>query len=190
VRVRHLILLPLLLALAAASVAAAPAATPPASPRVPHATMLYYAVGGATPAQIRARLNARAPASPDGFHGDAFTRWSFRWSWPGSGNSCRLRQATVRLQIVVSFPRWTHPQTATAAVAAAWARYARALARHEQGHVDFARAHYPAVVRAIKGATCATANAAAERQLNVIRRHDVSYDAVTQHGATQGARFP
>jgi hypothetical protein len=45
-------------------------------------------------------------------------------------------------------------------------------------------------VRAIKGATCATANAAAERQLDLIRRHDVRYDAATQHGATQGARFP
>jgi predicted secreted Zn-dependent protease len=152
--------------------------------------MAYYAVGGTTPAQIRARLDARAPASPDGYQGDAFTRWSFRWSWPGSGNGCRLGQATVKLQIVVSFPRWTHPKASSPEVAAAWARYARALARHEQGHVDFVVAHYPAVVRAIKSATCATAGAAATKQLNVIRRHDVSYDAVTQHGATQGARFP
>jgi predicted secreted Zn-dependent protease len=184
---RHLMPLCLALVAAAALATAAPAATP----RVAHATMRYYAVGGVTPAQIRARLNARAPASPDGFRGDANTRWTFHWSWPGYGtSSCSLSQAKVTLQIVVSFPRWTHPKAASAATAADWARYTRALARHEQGHVDFAVAHYPAVVRAIKGATCATAAAAAQRQLAVIQRHDVTYDATTQHGATQGARFP
>ena len=184
-------LLALALALAAAPAPGAAAATPPAGPRVRHATMVYYAVGGTTPAQIRARLNARAPASPDGFHGDAFTRWSFRWRWPGSADGrCRVNEATVTLQIAVSFPRWTHPKAASAAVAAAWARYARALARHEQGHVDYALAHYPAVVRAIRHATCRTAAAAVQRQLDVISRHDVAYDAATQHGATQGARFP
>jgi predicted secreted Zn-dependent protease len=190
-RLRRFGLQLLALALAAALAPAAAAATPPASPRVAHATMVYYAVGGATVAQIRARLDARAPASPDGFHGDAFTRWSFRWRWPGSANGrCRVSEATVTLHIEVSFPRWTHPKAASAAVAAAWARYTRALARHEQGHVEYAVAHYRAVVRAIRGATCATANAAAQKQLDVIRRHDVSYDAATQHGATQGARFP
>jgi predicted secreted Zn-dependent protease len=183
----------LLLALAlAAAVASGPAAaTPPASPRVAHATMVYYAVGGTTPEQIRAQLNARAPVSPDGFHGDAFTRWSFRWHWPGSADGrCRVKEATVTLRIEVSFPRWTHPKAASAAVASAWTRYGRALARHEQGHVDFAVAHYPAVVRAIRSATCRTADRAAQAQLNVIRRHDLAYDAATRHGATQGARFP
>jgi predicted secreted Zn-dependent protease len=191
VPVRRLILLGLVLAVATALAPGVHAAPPPAAPRVAHATMVYYAVGGTTPAQIRMQLNARAPASPDGFHGDAFTRWSFRWTWPGYGSSaCRLSQASVTLHVVVTFPRWTHPKAAAAAVTSAWARYARALARHEQGHVDFAVAHYPAVVRAIKGATCGSAEAAAEKQLNVIRRHDVAYDAATQHGATQGARFP
>ena len=34
------------------------------------------------------------------------------------------------------------------------------------------------------------AAAPAQRQLAPIRRHHVSYDAATRHGATQGARFP
>ena len=120
--------------------------------------MVYYDVGGTTAAQLRAQLSARAPRSPDGFRGDAFTRWQFRWSWPGYGStSCRLSKATVTLRVMVSFPRWTHPR---------------------------------AVVRAIRHATCGTADAAARKQLNLIRKHDVAYDASTQHGATQGARFP
>jgi predicted secreted Zn-dependent protease len=134
VRLSRLTALLLPLALAAVTAVEAPAAPPPAIARVAHATMVYYAVGGTTPEQIRARLNARAPASPDGFHGDAFTRWSFRWQWPGSTDGrCRVKEATVTLKIDVSFPRWTHPKAASAATAAAWARYARALARHERG---------------------------------------------------------
>jgi predicted secreted Zn-dependent protease len=183
--------LPLIVALALAAVLAHPALAAEPSPRVAHATMTYYAVGGTTPAQIRARLNARAPSSPDGCRCDAFTRWTYHWNWPGYGRaSCQLNTAVVSLRVVVSFPRWTHPRAASAAVAAAWARYARALARHEQGHVDYAVAHYPAVVRAIKHGTCGTADAAAQAQLALIRKHDAAYDASTRHGATQGASFP
>ena len=153
--------------------------------------MRYYAIGGVTDVQIRGRLNARAPASPDGFNGDAFTRWNFRWSWPGYGSStCDLARATVALSIVVSFPRWTHPAGASPAVVADWGRYTRALALHEQGHVDYARARDPFVLRAIRRATCSTADAAARAQLSLIRAHDVAYDARTHHGATQGAHFP
>ena len=143
---------------------AAPAATP--SPRIAHATMHYYAVGGVTEAQIRARLNANAPASPDGFKGDAYTTWHYRWQWPGYGSStCDLSSAVVTLTIDVHFPRWTHPKAASAAVAAAWNRYARALAVHESGHASYARARYPFVLRAIKRATCRSADAAAQAQL-------------------------
>jgi predicted secreted Zn-dependent protease len=173
----------------ASGASAATAATP--SPRVAHATMKYYAVGGVTEAQIRARLNANAPASPDGFKGDAYTSWNYRWSWPGYGSSaCTLAKAVVTLTVDVHFPRWTHPKAASAAVAAAWNRYAKALAVHESGHANYARARYPFVLRAIRRATCRTADAAAQAQLALIRKHDVAYDASTNHGATQGARFP
>jgi predicted secreted Zn-dependent protease len=178
-------------ALALGALLAHPALAAEPSPRVAHATMIYYDVGGTTAAQVRARLNARAPASPDGCRCDAFTRWTYRWNWPGYGSaSCRLSAAVVSLRVSVSFPRWTHPKTASPALAAAWARYVRALARHEQGHVDYAVARYPVVVRAIKQATCRTADDAAQAQLARIRKHDVAYDTATQHGATQGARFP
>jgi len=98
--------------------------------------------------------------------------------------------SVVTVRVVVSFPRWTHPRAAPASLVAAWNRYTRALARHEQGHVDYAVGRRAAVARAIKRATCGSANAAALKQLDVIRKHDVAYDRSTQHGATQGARFP
>lgn len=181
----------LLLALALLPVLAQPAGAAARKPPVRHAKMVYYAVGGATPEQVRAQIDARRPTAPDGFPWDAYTRWDFHWSWPGYGSSsCSLSKAVVTLRVVVSFPRWTHPKAAPASLAAAWSRFTRALARHEQGHVDYAVARYPAVVRAIKRATCRSADAAGLEQLNLIRKHDAAYDKATQHGATQGARFP
>ena len=188
-QIRHPAFLALILTLAGVLAAPAPAAAP--APRVANATMVYYDVGGATAAQLRERLTARAPRSPDGFRGDAFTRWQYRWNWPGYGSSsCDLARAVVTLRVSVSFPRWTHPKAAPASLATQWARYSRALARHEQGHVDRARARYAAVVRAIKRAGCRTADAAAQAQLTALRKSDAAYDRTTGHGATQGARFP
>jgi predicted secreted Zn-dependent protease len=184
-------LLALAFALAPAAALTQPVSAAAPAPRIAHATMVYYAVGGTTPEQVRARLDKRRPIAPDGSRYDAFTHWEYRWNWPGYGTtSCRLAQAEVTLKVTVSFPRWTQPKAAVAALAAAWARYSKALARHEKGHVDFAVARYPAVVRAIKRSTCANANRAAMAQLDRIREHDVAYDAATSHGATQGARFP
>jgi predicted secreted Zn-dependent protease len=183
-------IVPLALVLAVALAVPAGAAAP--APRIPHATMRYYDVGGVTPAQVAARMRLRAPVSPDdGVRWDAYTHWEYHWNWPGYGTStCSLARATVTLSVVVSFPRWTHPAGAAPGLAAAWERFSRALARHEKGHVDYAVSHYPAVVRAIKRGTCRGANAAALAQLNLIRKHDVAYDAATRHGATQGATFP
>jgi predicted secreted Zn-dependent protease len=188
---RRIRLFALVLALAAGAAAPPLASAAAPSPAVAGATMHYYAVGGVSTAQISARLAANAPASPDGFKGYAYTAWSYRWGWPGYGTaSCDLARAVVTLTVDVHFPRWTHPAGAPAAVAADWTRFARALALHESGHASFARGRRPAIVRAIRGATCRTADAAARAQLTLIRRHDVTYDASTGHGKTQGATFP
>jgi hypothetical protein len=141
----------------------------------------------AAAAQIRARVAAGAPSSPDGFDSDAFTRWKHSRRRPGpAAGCCRAIEASVTLQIDLSFPLWTRPRAASLAVAAGSAGSIRAPACHEQGHADDVRAHYP-VVRAIRGSACRTANAAGDRQLDLIPRHDVACDAATHHGALQGA---
>ena len=53
------------------------------------------------------------------------------------------------------------------------------------GHSD-----HTAGNEAIKAATCETAEAAATAALESLRQHDIDYDAATNHGQTQGARFP
>jgi predicted secreted Zn-dependent protease len=87
-------------------------------------------------------------------------------------------------------PRWVPPKTASPGLVAKWANYTHALAEHEKGHVDFVVANYRSVAKAIKSATCGTAETAAQAAIDPIRQHDIDYDVVTDHGATQGARFP
>jgi hypothetical protein len=143
----------------------------------------------AAAAQIRARVAAGAPRSPDCFDGDAFTRWKHsRWRPGSAAGRCRASEASVTLQIDLSFPLWTRPRAASLPVAAASEGSIRAPACHEQGHADDGGALYPAVVRAIRGSACCTAHAAGDRQLDLIPRHDVTCDAATHHGALQGAR--
>ena len=135
---------------------------------------------------MRAQLSAYGP----GGH-DADTRWYVRWTWPGQGTAkCRLTGAAVSYDIVVTFPRWVSPADATPELVAKWNGYLSALALHEKGHVNNVVAHIPAVLAAIKGAACLTAEAAAQEVLRQMRDFDRQYDATTRHGLTQGARFP
>ena len=101
-----------------------------------------------------------------------------------------MNSHTVSYQITVIFPRWSAPANAPPPLVSKWTSFELALGEHEKGHVDFVVSHYSSVSAAIEGATCGTAEAAAQAALKPIRQHDIDYDAETNHGATQGAHFP
>lgn len=191
---RSVLLIFLVLALLSAACVGAPAAQssgvrplPTLFPvTFPNATVEFYDVGGSTESEIRTQLNARGPGGYD-----AFTKWYVRWSWPGYGTAeCRLQDAEVSYDMTVLFPRWTPTTHATPELISKWNDYLYALAVHENGHVDNVVAHYPAVVAAIKGSTCLSAESAAQAVLQQMREFDLRYDDTTDHGRTQGARFP
>lgn len=187
-------LLPLAAALLLLTACAAPAAHSNAGRSLPtlypvafpNATPEFYDVGGATADEIRAQLTACGPGSYD-----AYTRWNVRWQWPGYGTAeCRLQEVEVSYDITVTFPRWTPPPQTAPELVLKWNAYLYALALHENGHVANVVSHYPAVVAAIKNSTCLAAETAAQGVLQQLRDFDLHYDAGTDHGRTQGARFP
>jgi predicted secreted Zn-dependent protease len=152
----------------------------------PHATVRFYDVGGSTTSEIRVQLTANGP----GGH-DAYTKWDVQWDWPGRGTAvCRLQDATVSYEVTVTFPRWVPTEDATPELVAQWNGYLYALALHEQGHVNNVMSHFPVLVAAIKGGTCLSAENAAQIVLQQMRQFDSEYDYTTNHGRTQGARFP
>ncbi len=152
----------------------------------PHATLQPYEVGGSTESEIRAQLST---SGPNGY--DAYTKWTVHWNWPGQGTAtCRLQDAEVSYEVTVTFPRWTPTEHATPELVTQWNGYLYALALHENGHVNNVTSHIPALVAAIKGSTCPLAEGAAQAVLQQIRQFDSQYDLSTDHGRTQGARFP
>lgn len=158
---------------------------------IPNASVIYYDISGSTESELRAQLDALGPVGYDGYKGDASTEWFIHWSWPGYGTStCDLSAAEISYEIKVVFPRWTPNENASPDLISKWANYTKLLAEHEKGHVDSVLENFPAVVEAIKGATCETADAVGTELLEQIRKFDVDYDASTHHGASQGARFP
>lgn len=181
-----------LLALVCAALAA-PADDFSVEKAVAPAQVEYYDVSGDSAAEIRRQLNMRRPAADDdgSRRFDARTRWYYRWNWPGYGRSrCDLDDASLKLEVKVIFPRWRPGPRATADLRRRWNRYVRALAEHEAGHVRIARRHYQNVEGAIRRSTCNRADDAAHQALARIRQEDAAYDATTEHGRTQGARFP
>ena len=160
-----------------------PAAQPIA---IDNATMIFYTVEGTHEDEIRDYMNGVRP----GDH-DALTEWNFQWFVPSGGNgSCNLDGATVDYTITVTFPQWTPPAGASAALIDRWNSYINALALHEAGHVDRVVPYVPDLIDDIKSSTCGAYNEAAQARLNAIDQLNAEYDAETGHGATQGAVFP
>jgi predicted secreted Zn-dependent protease len=158
---------------------------------VADAVMQYYDVTGVTAAELRASMNAQGPLDSAGQRNDAFTTWNIDWTWPlNPDSSCVLSGATITTTITVTFPRWLPPADVPASLVERWNDYEAALVTHESGHVSFVVTTANDVLAAIKGATCDTAEAAAQAVVLRIRQHDADYDAETNHGATQGAHFP
>lgn len=152
---------------------------------IPHVTFDYYPVAGEDAVAIRGAIDAARPTDAhDGERVDALTTWGMRWSWPRKGKACDLKAARVTFAATVRMPRLT------GAAPVGWERYVAALERHEAGHARYAYAGRRRVLAAIRGATCATANAAAKAALAKLDAYGVTYDRETRHGMTQGAVFP
>lgn len=155
------------------------------------AEMVYYDIEGKTEEELRAQLDELGPVDSSGYKGDALAEWVVSWNWPGYGTeNCDLSEAEVSYTVKVVFPRWMPPEDASNNLVIKWFNYTYRLAKHEQGHVDYVVANYQIVGEAIKGATCETAEAAAQAALEPLHEFDLDYDRQTGHGATQGARFP
>lgn len=158
-----------------------------------------YVVRGSTLSELRKQMSELGPTDSAGRH-DAYTTWLVRWSYPyeREASSCGLGKVKVSLTVTYTMPDWDRPADAPSAVVTRWDRYMKDLQRHEDGHRDNGYGAARDILRELRAfgtrETCDDANRAAsqraERIVDEYRKKDVSYDATTRHGATQGARFP
>lgn len=155
--------------------------------QIPGAEMDFYSVHGSSAGEIRQALNQQNPVH----HFDGYTSWQVRWHWPGYGEAdCDLAAATLETHIRVRLPVWQPPLRPDARLLAQWNRYITALARHEQGHVQRAQAGIQQLQQVLQTSTCLEAEARLQAVLDTMHDADRRYDADTQHGVRDGARFP
>jgi predicted secreted Zn-dependent protease len=161
---------------------------------------VYYRITGQTAAELRAQMNRRGPL--DYFSGkryDAFANWTFSWWYHDrvrTGN-CRITSAKVLVELKYTYPRWLRPRNASPTLIGSWNRYLRALHIHEQGHgtitIGIGRKLHASIRALSPRRSCQKLEAAADLLgANAIERAnkvEATYDARTNHGASQGARF-
>ncbi|MDF7776537.1 DUF922 domain-containing protein [Sphingomonas sp. AOB5] len=159
---------------------------------IPNVEFVYYDVTGTSAKEIRESMNAKGLVDPnDGNRVDAIARWRFAWQWPRTlDGTCDLSRAEVRFNAVVTLPRLVSDEKLDRPTRTKWQRYMKSLREHEAGHIRPPYDDRNQLLDAIKGSDCAGASAAAHAVIARFGARDREYDAKTQHGAKQGARFP
>jgi len=145
-------------------------------------------------------MDRLGPTDARGTHFDAYTDWHITWVYPYStvDGQCTTGPVQVSVQVSFTLPQWEPPSGAPKDLAVKWDAYVDALQRHEDGHKDIAAAagyEIHQVLSALPGHPTRdkleqSADSAGERILDKYRQQELDYDQSTNHGATQGARFP
>ncbi|MDP1825862.1 MAG: DUF922 domain-containing protein [Archangium sp.] len=162
----------------------------------PRDTLLHwYDIEGDTEAELRAQLDARGPEGHD-----AYTAWHVTWKFPflQTEEGCTTGPVTTAVRVNVTLPRWKAPADERDPLVRRWRRYLDALKEHESGHRETGFRAATDITETLPALppkpTCEeaeeAANAAAREVLERYRAGDLTYDAETRHGATQGAVFP
>jgi predicted secreted Zn-dependent protease len=160
-----------------------------------------YWVSGRTAALIRQNLDRNTPVRQNGKPFDAYTQWDVDWQlwWTfDADGTCRMTEVGTTVRIRQTFPRLDNADDLPAQLSGRWEGYMRALIEHEEGHVmlgvDAAREIERQLSQMGDRSSCdqleSEANALAR---DIIARHallEVQYDADTNYGERDGARFP
>lgn len=192
-------LFPLIVAVLLAACASAP--TGPRDYGIPvEPGAFYYDVTGNSEFTLKESLSReKAIYVPTGrFEG--YTRWRLRWRYKfdESPGKCSLTEFTTELIIQLFLPHWLKPADPDPDLEAKWSKYLLALTEHEAGHVTIAQEAEAAVNsaawRVYTARNCDELDRGLRISINqVIQAYVASsqtYDVASQHGATQGVKFP
>jgi len=166
---------------------------------LPTDRVTYYDVDGRTAGEVRATMNKRRPTTSGGLRVDAWTTWDIHWRYrynPAPAG-CVVTSLDVTLTTAMTLPRWTAASTAPVPLRNRWEAYYAALIEHERRHLQIAELAMGAIREAgprITTSECSEMATAIDRKgqqlLAEYRKREVQYDAETNHGMKQGAKFP
>lgn len=171
-----------------------------AAPGAGDVELRWYDVTGTDARALWQSITVAGPKGDDGRVFAGRTDWNlgYRYQTRVLDGQCRVTTVTTKLTVSMVLPRWRDEARAPAELRAGWQRYLRALRDHENGHRDNGVAARTEVEARVRGLAprrdCAGIDAEAKAVANeVVARYvelDREYDRRTQHGLTQGARFP
>jgi predicted secreted Zn-dependent protease len=161
----------------------------------------YYPIVGATMEALRSQMSQKGPTDRlSGEHFDANTDWTVQWNYRfvRHGGLCSIGVAHTDVTITFTLPKWKVPVKVDRSLVREWNRYMGSLQIHEDGHRDHGIAAGGDVLQALRllpaYSSCQqladAANSAARAAIKYYNKKDIEYDAMTQHGSTQGAVFP
>ncbi|MCQ4347407.1 DUF922 domain-containing Zn-dependent protease [Pseudomonas stutzeri] len=142
-------------------------------------------------------LTHTSPIRQDGKTYHAYTAWrvswEYRWTQEPDG-ACRIAEVATRLDTTIRLPRL---DGGSPRQQEQFQRYVGALKEHELGHHQFGQRAAREVDDQLKAlpamSDCtrlvAAANRLAQRIVARVREEERTYDLVTVHGRTQGARL-
>lgn len=157
---------------------------------LPNVVLVGYPVDGRTRRAVREQMNALRPES-NGRRHDARTMWRYATRWRnGPDGNCLPATAEVTVSITVTLPDLQDPDRLRREDREAWQRNIVGLEFHEGNHARIANLGAEQMQQAMRGApSCEAMQAAVERISAEVAAASQEYDRITQHGATEGARF-
>ncbi len=167
---------------------------------ITHVHHTTYTITGMTENELRHQIDQRSPPCQASNDHDACTTWDIQWHYRyyNQNEACWLTDIHVSTLVTITMPTWDPAPEAPMDLQNNWDTYLDALQTHEDGHRDRALATGRAVLDALSDLptypTCDMLKDAvditAQGVLATYAEHHVQYDEETDHGATQGARFP
>lgn len=163
-------------------------------------TFEYYEITGECEADLRRQMKQKGVLWRDGRRYDALTDWELKWDYGyiRSQGSCSVDSFSVDVDIVYRYPTWTAGENAPVDLVFKWGDYFQKLVDHEALHryqvVEAAAELSRAVSQLPPAATCAELDYAIQclcnEKIRLLHEDQERYDAVSGHGAAQGAVFP
>ena len=153
----------------------------------------YYDVEGRTARELLQALRAKRP---DDYFGETAYQISFEYRTRRQGNLCTLVDPVVRLEVVMTLPRWQPGHGVSQVLKQDWAHFIRRLEQHEGQHLRLAEQGAQEVqnVLATAQGSCATLGTfVGERAQRIMERYDRlnrAYDTRTENGMYEGAHWP
>lgn len=160
----------------------------------------YYGITGSCEADLCSQMRQDGAARENGRTFYAATDWklSRTYSHIWTANACATQDFLLTAVIRVRYPRWTPGADAPGPLKEKWEAYQRSLRDHESLHrYQVARAAEDisaAVARLAPAPTCSDLDRRIDRlfreKTKELEEDQRRYDAVSRHGAAQGAVFP